>query len=77
MLSGCGTTEPVIKVVTQRVEVPVPVACKEEKPPTPDYCFPKLTTNQTIYEKSRCMLSDRELREAYEVKLAAALQACK
>lgn len=77
VLSGCGTTDPVIKVETQKVEIPVPVACKEEKPPEPEYCFPKLTANQPIYEKTRCLLSDRQLREAYQVKLAAALQACK
>lgn len=77
LLSGCGTTEPVIKVETQIVKVPVPVACKEEKPPVPEYCFPKLTSNQTIYEKTRCLLSDKQLREAYEIKLSAALQACK
>ncbi len=77
VLSGCATTDPVIKVETQVVEVPVPVACKEEKPPEPEYCFPKLTASQPIYEKTRCMLSDRQLREAYQIKLAAALQACK
>lgn len=77
LLAGCATPTPVIKVVTQTVEVPVPVACKEELPPVPDYCFFKLAEGHSIFDKTRCLLSDRKLSEGYELELAAKLKACK
>lgn len=76
-LSGCATTDPVLKVVTQRVEVPVPVACKEEAPALPDYCFSKLTEGSDIYDKTKCLLSDRDRSLGYETELLAKLNACK
>ena len=76
-LAGCATTEPVIKVVTQRVEVPVPVACKEEAPPAQDYCFVKLTPESDIFDKTLCLLSDRERSLGYETELLAKFNACK
>ena len=76
-LAGCATTEPVIKVVTQRVEVPVPVPCKEEAPPVPDYCFVKLTPESDIFDKTLCLLSDRERSLGYEIELLAKFNACK
>lgn len=77
VLSGCALTEPVIKVVTQRVEVPVPVACKEEVPAAPDYCFSKLGQDSDIYDKTKCLLSDRNRSLGYETELLAKLKACK
>ncbi len=76
-LTGCATTEPVIKVVTQRVEVPVPVACKEEAPILPDYCFIKLTPESSIFDKTVCLLSDRDRSLGYEIELLAKFNACK
>ena len=77
VLTGCATTDPVLKVVTQRVEVPVPVACKEEAPVVPDYCFSKLTENSDIYDKTKCLLSDRARGLGYETELLAKFNACK
>ena len=77
LLAGCATTDPVIKVVTQRVEVPVPVACKEEAPAVPDYCFSKLTESNDIYDKSKCLLSDRDRSIGYETELLSKFNACK
>lgn len=77
LVSACATNDPVLKVVTQRVEVPVPIACKADVPAVPDYCFPKLTQDSDIFEKSKCLLSDRKLQAAYDVQLNAALQSCK
>lgn len=77
LLTGCGTTQPVIRVVTQIVEVPVPVACKEEQPPVPDYCFNKLSDTADIYDKTKCLLSDRELNIGYNTVLTTKLNACK
>jgi hypothetical protein len=77
LLTGCATTEPVIKIVTQRVEVPVPVACKEEVPAVPEYCFSKLSEGSDIYDKTKCLLSDRVRSIGYEIELLAKLKACK
>jgi hypothetical protein len=76
-LSGCALTDPVIKVVTQRVEIPVPVACKEEIPAVPEYCFAKLEDGTDIYDKTKCLLSDRYRSLGYETELLAKLKACK
>ena len=76
-LSGCATTDPVIKVVTQRVEIPVPVACKEEAPALPEYCFSKLIETSDIYDKTKCLLSDRDRSLGYETELLAKFNACK
>ncbi len=77
-LSGCATNpEPGIKVEIQEVKVPVPVACKEKTPPPPDYCLPKLNKSVDIFEKVKCILSDRKLDSAYQKELTASLNACK
>ena len=77
VLAGCSTTEPIVKVVTQEVKVPVAVACKEELPAEPEYCFSKLTESSDIFEKAKCLLSDRSKSIGYEIELAAKLKACK
>ena len=77
LLTGCATTEPVIKVVTQRVEVPIAVACKEEIPPPPEYCFNNISPESDIYSFVQCLLSDRKLSHAQEIVLTAKLKSCK
>jgi hypothetical protein len=77
VLAGCQTTEPIIKVETVRVEVPIAVPCKEEEPAVPEFCFSKLAEGTDIYEKSQCLLSDRKLSKGYETELVAKLKACK
>lgn len=76
-LAGCGTTEPLIRVETREVKVPVPVACKTPEPAVPEYNVPKLTTNSSIFDKTKAYLADEELRKGYEKELLAALQSCK
>ena len=76
-LSACGTTEPLIRVETKEVKVPVPVACKTADPALPDYNVPKLTVNSTIFEKTQAYLADSELRKGYEKELLAALASCR
>ena len=77
VLSGCATTDPVIKVEIQRVEVPIPVPCKTEEPTKPDFNFDKLSENDDIFVKIRAMLADRKLHIGYEEQLSAALKSCK
>ncbi len=77
LLAGCSTTSPTVKIVTQRVEVPVAVPCKETAPIVPDYCFSKLSDTLDIFDKTKCLLSDRELSLGYEIELLAKFKACK
>jgi len=79
-LAGCAcfkSPEPEVRVVTQKVEIPIATPCKEEAPPAPDYCFLKLDENADIFEKVKCLLSDRKLSAAYEIELNSKLNACK
>lgn len=76
-LGGCATTEPVIKTVVQRVEVPIAMPCATEIPQQPDFNFPKMTEENNIFEKTRAVLSDVELHNSYETELLAALKSCK
>lgn len=74
LLTGCATSP---QVVTQRVEVPIATACKTETPIVPDYCFSKLTKDMDIFDKTKCLLSDRKLSQGYETELSVALESCK
>ena len=77
ILTACQTAPPVIKVVTNRVEVPIAVPCTQEAPPIPDFCFEKIALDSDIYIQVRCLLSDRKLSKGYEVDLLAKFNACK
>jgi hypothetical protein len=76
-LAGCATTEPVVKIVTQRVEVPIAVPCKTDIPAVPDFNFEKLTTDSDIYQKTQSLLADQNLHKGYEGQLLSALKSCK
>ena len=75
-MAGCATTEPAIKIVTQRVEVPVSVPCKAVVPTPPDLNFAKVTPDQDVFEKTKALLADRKLQLGYETELVAALNSC-
>ena len=78
LLSACATTlPPATKVITQRVEIPIPVQCTTPEPKVPDFCWQKLSPNDDVFIKVRCMLSDQELHRGYENDLSAALKSCK
>ena len=74
---ACGTTEPLLRVETQEVKVPVPVACKSEIPSRPTLNVPKLKTTDTVYDKAKAYVADSKLRDGYERELLAALLSCK
>lgn len=76
ILSGCATNPPGIQTVIQKVEIPIEVPCKQEIPVKPDFKFETLTENDTLFDKSKVLLSDRKLHIGYEVQLLAALNAC-
>ncbi len=76
ILSASCTTVP-DSVVIQKVEIPVSVACKEEIPQEPVWCFDSLSESDDIYNKGKCLLSDRQLSKAYQAELSSKLKACK
>ena len=76
ILAGCATTDPVIKTVIQKEEVPVAVPCKVAIPTKPDFNFDKLTEDKDIFDKTKALLADRKLHQGYEAELLAALNSC-
>lgn len=76
LIVGCAST-PTMVVVPQEVQVPIAVACKTETPVVPTFCFDSLKSENDLYEKTRCLLSDRVLSKGYELELNIALSSCK
>lgn len=76
-LSGCAFDQPIIKTVTQTVEIPVAVPCKADIPPPPALAFKTLKPEDSLYDKTRAILSDQKLHQGYETELLAALKSCK
>lgn len=79
-LGGCATTQgpvqPVVHVVTQTVQVAVPVACVKAMPAVPDFLPRDKLLSGSGYQV--LMQYDRELAKHanYEFDLVATLTAC-
>lgn len=69
-LTGCSTTEYV------RVSVPVPVECREPEPARPEMPTEALDPGAAPFILLRASLAEIDRREAYEIKLRAALAIC-
>ena len=76
-LSACATQEPLVRVVTQKVEIPIPVACVTPLPIKPEYNVPKLTIDHNMFEKTKAYIADEQLRKGYEKELLVALNSCR
>jgi len=76
LLSACATPAPGIKVVIQKVEVPVVMPCKAVIPDLPRYNFDSLTVDDDIFIKNKALLADRLLHLGYENELSVALISC-
>lgn len=70
LLSGCASTQ------YTRVNVPVPVECKEVVPDRPAMPTESLASGAAPWVLLRAALSEIDRREAYEIKMRAALVAC-
>ena len=70
LLSGCASTQ------YTRVNVPVPVECKEVVPERPAMPTEALASGAAPWVLLRAALSEIDRREAYEIKMRAALVAC-
>lgn len=80
ILSGCDTVQgpPLPPIVT---EIPVPVSCIKDSAALAPPAFPDsdaaLKAAATTFDRIKLMVAGRILRIAYELKLEAALSACK
>lgn len=78
-LSSCalfGTKAPV-EYVPYEVKVPIPVPCAAEVPPEPEWATKPLRKADTLDEKAKALLAEREQRMGYEAKLKAATDGCR
>jgi hypothetical protein len=73
LLAGCST-HPVARPVT--VEVPVPVSCRVPAILHPVWPSQALDGHEPLLDQVKALLAENELRQAYEVQIEAALQAC-
>jgi hypothetical protein len=74
LLAGCGTTASRVEI--QRVNVAVPVECKEPIPDRPVMPTEALRPGATVDQFTQAAQAEIERREGYEGQLAAALAIC-
>lgn len=72
-LTGC-TSAP--RVELQRVNVPVPVECREPVPERPTMPTEALVPGVDPFTLMRAALAEIDRREGYETRLRAALEVC-
>ena len=78
-LAGCATTTPDPRIVTQIVNVPVPIACVPNPPVAkPDFADTdaKLKAAVNPFENAKARVIGRLQRIGYEGEIEAALKAC-
>ena len=73
-IAGCASTN---HVEIQRVNVPVPVECKEPVPERPVMPTEGLTSTATLDQFAQAAMAEIERREGYEGELFTALENCR
>jgi hypothetical protein len=71
---GCAGTK--IEYVPFEVQVEVPVPCAAEIPTEPAWATGKLRKADTLDEKAKGLIVEREQHQGYEKKLKAAVTGC-
>lgn len=74
-LSACATRQKHVEI--QRVNIAVPVECKEPTPARPAMPTEALRPGATVDQFTQAALAEIERREGYEGQLVAALEICK
>lgn len=77
VLAGCGLFEPKVEYVPYETRVPIPVPCAAALPPEPDWATQVLRKADSLDEKAKQLLAEREQRKGYEAKLIAATDGCR
>ncbi len=76
-LAGCAgkvADQPEPQVV--RVEVPIQVPCKTDRVRRPAFAVDALPIGASIDKQMRALRAERKQRQAYELRLEAAIEAC-
>ncbi len=73
LLAGCAGQK---QLEIQQVNVPVPVECREREPERPVMPTEALAPGVALFELVQSALAEIDRREAYEVRLRAALLIC-
>ncbi|MCP1652630.1 hypothetical protein [Pseudomonas nitroreducens] len=73
LLAGCTSTAP----VPLEVRIPVPVPCRAPAVETPRFATAELRPADDLQTKVRALLAERQQHLAYEIRLRAALDACR
>lgn len=74
ILAGCATQN---HVEVQRVNVPIPVECKEPVPARPAMPTEALRLGATVDDFARAAMAEIARREGYEDELLTALENCR
>lgn len=77
VLAGCAgqaADQPEPQVV--RVEVPVQVPCRTDRVQKPAFAVDALPIGASIDNQMRALRAERKQRQAYELRLEAAIEAC-
>lgn len=60
-----------------RVEIPIPVPCRPPEIKEPEWATASLKSDDALDVKVRALLAEKHQRQAYEIRLLAALDACR
>jgi len=70
LLAGCAST-------VKTVQVPVPVKCNPPQIEKPQFQYPAcVQPGESVFNMTKCVLSDIQLHLGYEEQLEAALGGC-
>jgi hypothetical protein len=75
LLAGCADRAELTTPV--RVDIPIPVPCGAGLVPEPDWPVRRLPDQASVNEILRALVVENELRKGYEIRLVAALRACR
>ena len=60
-----------------RAQNPVPVPCRVEAPPAPQWPTLTLKPDARMFDKTKAALAELEIRKGYEELLLAAVRSCR
>jgi hypothetical protein len=75
-VAGCAAFERPVQYVPYQQDVPVPVPCAAPIPAEPAWDTGRLKKSDTLDDKAKALLAEREQRQGYEDKLKAAVGGC-
>lgn len=77
VVSGCaGRAADRAEPQVVRVEVPVQVPCRTDRVQKPAFAVDALPIGASIDKQMRALRAERKQRQAYELRLEAAIEAC-